>query len=75
LSRQNEKCPKCAGAMTEGHIPDFCYGAILRSSWIVGVPEKNWLGSIKTKGKTLLPITSCRCSSCGYLEQYAKTEP
>jgi hypothetical protein len=74
LQQRNPKCPKCQRAMEQGFIPDAAYdGAILVGSWLEGVPEKGWTGSVKMKGKRKLDITANRCTSCGYLELYANS--
>lgn len=65
-------CPKCSSAMEAGFIPDFTYGTILPSSWVEGVPEKNWRGLIKTRDRRNIAITAERCTGCGFLEMYAR---
>jgi len=70
---QRSACPKCQGQMQIGFIEDSSYAAILVSTWQGGLPEKNFLGSLKTRGKTRIKITTYRCTSCGYLESYAKS--
>jgi hypothetical protein len=64
-------CPKCESQMVAGFTPDFTHAAVLQSSWIEGQPEKNWLGSIKFRGRKQLPISAHRCARCGFLEFYA----
>jgi hypothetical protein len=71
LRQRKPQCPKCEHAMEEGFIPDVAYGAVLLGSWAEGTPEKRWTGSVKMKGRRKLDITTCRCTSCGYLESYA----
>jgi hypothetical protein len=60
--------------MEEGFVPDFSYGAVLRSAWFEGKPEKKLLGSLKVKGKRTFPIVTRRCTVCGFLESYACIE-
>ena len=44
------------------------------SHWAAGPPLKSfWLGTKLPEGK-LFPIGTWRCTSCGYLESYAKPE-
>lgn len=64
-------CPKCKNAMEEGfEIGGF--GPIV-DKWIGGQPEHGWLGlGLKVGGRKSLPIAIYRCSSCGYLERYAR---
>jgi predicted nucleic-acid-binding Zn-ribbon protein len=65
-------CPKCQGAMETGYIPDANYGGVLRSSWTEGAPERNFFGLLKFKGKRQIATTTDRCTTCGYLESYAR---
>jgi hypothetical protein len=71
MAERSPVCSKCQGQMELGHRPDYSYGAILVGSWVEGAPEKGLLGSLKIKGKRQFPISTYRCSACGYLESYA----
>ena len=64
-------CPKCSGQMEEGFVLDRTYGANLQASWVEGVPTTSFWTGVKTKGREQLPVTTFRCSSCGYLESFA----
>lgn len=65
-------CPKCQASMVEGFVIDQTHGGRAVSSWLEGAPYKSmWLG-IRLKGKTPIEIATWRCSSCGFLESYAK---
>jgi hypothetical protein len=70
---KSTKCPKCQNRMEAGFIPDLSYGAVALASWVEGVPEKGWTGSVKLRAKTQTPILAYRCVSCGFLENYAPT--
>jgi hypothetical protein len=72
MAIRNMSCAKCRGRMEEGVIPDFGHGQVYIGSWQEGAAERNWLGSLKVRHKTRHPITAYRCTSCGYLECYAK---
>jgi len=61
----NHKCPKCGADMQEG------FALRLPVRWIVGKPEKSFLGEIKAAGREQRHIESYRCVGCGYLESYA----
>jgi hypothetical protein len=74
ISMSEPICSKCQGLMEEGFVPDTSYAALVRSAWFEGKPEKNLLGSLKVKGKRTFPIVTLRCSVCGFLEYYARTE-
>jgi len=58
--------------MEPGFIPDVSYGAVLKAAWLEGTPDKGVFGSLKTRGKRRIDITTHRCTSCGYLESYAR---
>ena len=65
------ECPKCKAKMELGFMPDSTPGGVLATKWVAGDPTRNWLGDITIKGKTLVPIVTYRCQTCGYLESYA----
>jgi hypothetical protein len=61
-------CPKCQQPMQEGYLANEARVA----RWYEG-PPRRWLGvAIVGWANKQLPITTYRCSSCGYLESYAK---
>jgi hypothetical protein len=64
-------CPKCSGRVGEGFVLDRTYGANLQSTWVGGRPAKSFWTGLKLKGQGTLPVTTFRCSGCGYLESYA----
>lgn len=64
-------CPKCRGKMERGFVLDYTYGARVASTWIEGAPEQGWTG-VRVRGKKSLQIEADRCTSCGFLEFYAK---
>ena len=67
------KCPKCSGLMEQGFVLDNTHGASLVSQWAKGAPVKSfWYGAKRPDAQ--LPIGTFRCSSCGYLEAYARQE-
>ena len=66
-------CPKCSGLMEQGFVLDNTHGGALVSQWARGAPLKSfWLGTKQPDAQ--LPIGAFRCSSCGYLEAYARQE-
>jgi predicted nucleic-acid-binding Zn-ribbon protein len=65
-------CPKCKSKMSEGFIVDQGYGHRFVSQWVEGPPEKGLLLGVKVKNKRIIDTTTYRCTSCGYLESYAK---
>ncbi len=70
------QCPDCGTEMEEGFIPDATYGAVLQTCWHRGTAEsKTFLGmgtGIKYDPTNMMPVTACRCTSCGLLKFYAK---
>jgi hypothetical protein len=67
----NPKCPKCSKRMEDGFTLDQTYGANLQAAWVEGEPRRSFWSGLKMSGKTPHPITTYRCSACGYLESYA----
>jgi len=64
-------CLKCSAPMEKGFILDVRNYARDASKWIEGIPEfDNWTIT-KIEGKRMYYIQSFRCTSCGYLENYA----
>ncbi|MEO8576251.1 MAG: hypothetical protein ABI556_06120 [Gemmatimonadales bacterium] len=64
-------CPKCSGPMEDGFVLDQTYGANTQSAWIEGPPVRSVWTGVKLKGKERVPVTTLRCSRCGFLESYA----
>lgn len=68
-------CPKCANAMEEGFIPD--QGETNQSPyWQPGRPEAVRflgmnVGKVNVDKDQWRPITTYRCTQCGFLESYA----
>jgi hypothetical protein len=65
------RCPKCSGEMQEGLVVDLNYAGILQSMWVEDQAGKS-VGPGPTDGKRKLKTITYRCSSCGYLDSYAK---
>jgi len=61
--------------MEQGFVIDNTHGANWVSHWAAGAPLKSLLAGTKLPPKKeRVPIGTYRCSSCGYLEQYARQE-
>ena len=74
MAHSSERCPKCGRGMEQGFVLDNSHGTRIVSQWVAGAPLKSfWLGT-KVPNDKLLPIGAYRCSSCGYLELYARQE-
>lgn len=64
-------CTKCGGRMEKGSaLTGSSQGGVL-VRWIEGAPERSIWSGMKTKGLKVLPISSYRCTRCGFLENYA----
>lgn len=60
--------------MEQGFVLDNTYGGRVVSHWAAGAPVKSiWTGT-KLSEEDLVPIGAYRCSSCGFLELYARQE-
>jgi hypothetical protein len=68
--------------MVPGFITDFAHGAALIPQWADGTPVRaSFFGFKFCKNQIspptrdqMIPIRTFRCSSCGYLESYARDE-
>ena len=65
-------CPKCKGGQMQEGFP-LDKGGMSVGEWVKGPPEYGWLG-LKWFRRVRVAMTFYRCSSCGYLEAYAKTK-
>jgi len=65
-------CAKCDGDMQQGFIAEYnSPGSVIVTSWVEGPPKaSSWWKSIAPSEKQI-PITTYRCTNCGYLESYA----
>ena len=65
------ECLRCHTLMERGFIADVTYGGRVQEQWGPGAPEVSFWTGLKTEKRTLLPVTTMRCPSCGALESYA----
>lgn len=65
------ECPKCKGKMEPGYVLDEGHGTSLVAQWVEGPPSRSAWTGMKTKGRRKLPITTYRCTRCGFLESFA----
>jgi predicted nucleic-acid-binding Zn-ribbon protein len=73
MSETSHQCPKCHNQMEQGAILDHLPGGARILGWVKGVPRKSWWRGIYSE-VTDIPIGSFRCTTCGYLELYARDE-
>ena len=65
------KCSKCSGEMEEGFVVDLNYAGVLQSMWVEDLAEAS-VGPVTTTNKRKVKTITYRCSSCGYLDSYAR---
>ena len=74
MANSPQRCPKCGSEMEQGFVLDVTHGGHIVSQWVAGAPIRSfWVGT-KLPDEKLVPIGTYRCSSCGYLESYARPE-
>ena len=75
MASSSHQCPKCNSGMNRGFVIDNTEGGGRRvTQWAAGPPRKSfWLGT-KLPDEDLVPIGAYRCSSCGYVELYARQD-
>lgn len=72
MTRADPECPKCRRTMEPGFVLDQAHGATLQSSWVEGAPERSFWTGLKLAGRERVPVQTFRCTSCGFLESYAR---
>jgi hypothetical protein len=65
------ECTRCHAHMESGWVADYTHGGIQRESWSLGEPQPSVWTGLKVERDQVIPITTLRCPSCGYLESYA----
>jgi Domain of unknown function (DUF6487) len=75
MSTTPQQCPKCNGQMEQGFVVDNAHGGrVVVSHWAAGPPQKSFWFGTKLPDEKLLSIGTFRCTSCGFLESYARQE-
>lgn len=72
MASSPQQCPKCGGGMDQGFVLDNSDREV--GQWAAGAPLKSFWLRTKLPDEELVPIGTYRCSSCGYLELYARQE-
>jgi hypothetical protein len=74
MSNDHRDCPKCKARMEEGFIVDYAYGWAKRvqSKWVGGAPVYSWWLGLNLRRKRAIYVVTYRCTTCGFLESYAK---
>jgi hypothetical protein len=60
--------------MEQGFTMDNTHGARVVSQWAPGAPMKSFWTGTKLPDEKLVPIGTYRCTSCGFLESYARQD-
>ena len=69
------RCPKCNDVMVQGFIFDRADGGQRRViNWVEGAPDKAFWTITRIHQEKCIPVGTFRCSSCGFLESYARPE-
>lgn len=73
LVMKSPKCPKCSGVMERGFVVEYSDAGANSDIWAEGEPPQ---GSFfnpfpSVRGRRVFPVTTHRCTVCGYLESYA----
>ena len=70
MEERTPTCPKCRCVMEDGFVVDVTHGAFAQSRWIDGEPKKSYWFGLQVNYKAGHPITTYRCTGCGFLESY-----
>ena len=71
MDAQQMTCPKCQGNMARGFIAE-AGGVTTVTEWTEGLPENATLTGKPEESRFY--VATYRCSSCGYLDSYARPE-
>jgi len=72
MAGTTSKCGKCGGRMEEGFLLDLGHGNRRNvEQWVEGEPTPSFWMGISLGNRKARPVTTLRCTSCGYLESYA----
>jgi hypothetical protein len=65
-------CQRCAGPLEPGYVLEIGDGNVRSvSQWVTGAPERGFMFGLKTRNRRSLPITTFRCTQCGFLQSFA----
>jgi hypothetical protein len=57
--------------MDDGFTLDHTHGEHKQAAWVEGPPQRSFWTGVKAPRAMQHPITTYRCTKCGYLESYA----
>ena len=65
-------CQRCGEPLELGYVLEIGDGNTRSvSQWISGPPERGFMFGLKTRNRRSYPVTTFRCTQCGFLESYA----
>jgi hypothetical protein len=68
------ECIRCHAQMEVGYMLDANHSGYQQQNWYPGEPTPSvWMG-LKLAKDQVLPVSTFKCQSCGYLESYAITQ-
>jgi hypothetical protein len=65
------ECLRCHTPMEPGFIADATYGGNVQEKWGPGEARASFWTGLRVDRKTLVPVTTMRCPTCGALGSYA----
>jgi hypothetical protein len=65
------ECIKCHAPIEPGWVVDKTHAGYEQESWSPGEPQPSFWTGLKLEKNKIIPVTTFRCPSCGYLESYA----
>jgi predicted nucleic-acid-binding Zn-ribbon protein len=65
------ECIKCHAHMESGWVADKTQGGLTQQNWSAGEPQPSFWTGLKVEKDQVVPVTTLRCPTCGYLESYA----
>jgi hypothetical protein len=69
---KDKRCPKCGSVMVAGFVCDSTVSLWSEAKQPgLGFPQPAIPKNQQHKGSPMYPISTCRCSGCGYIEWYA----
>lgn len=72
MSGRSHTCPRCQQSMEVGLLLDKGdHNHLTTAEWLEGPPARSFWTGLKTSDRKRLPVSSFRCTRCGYLESYA----
>src|ERR1700730_7967663 len=65
------ECIRCHAQMEVGYVLDATHSGYQQQNWSPGEPKPSFWMGLKLAKDQVLPVTTLKCPSCGYLESYA----